>query len=117
MLNRGATNTALRRAREYYGVEMPDRMWAELAESLARDEHRFLGGDGRGQKRYAVQLLRDDSTTITMVVIFEPVGKSIVTVFAPAARGKEYRKPRRKGKRRARNRDATDRSVDPNRDG
>ncbi len=113
-VNRGATRTALRRAREYYAIEMPDAMWAELAASLGRDEHRYLGADGRGTKRYAVQLLRDDGKTLTIVCVYDPSSQCIVTVFAPGKPGREFRAPRRKGKRRAPRSPGRDCSIDPN---
>ena len=87
----GVTMHARERAAKRYGVTMSEGLWASLAASLGRGEHRRLGRCGDGCERYSVHLLRTDGSSVHLRVVFSPATSTIVTVLPPAS----TRRPRR----------------------
>lgn len=79
----GVTHHAAQRARTRYGVEMSASLWAALAESLGRGEHRRLGRAANGCERYSVHLVRTDGSSVHLRVVFSPTTSTIVTVLPP----------------------------------
>jgi len=78
-VNRCATRHALERARDRYGVVMPNAMWRALAESIRDGEQRLIGKVENGRERYAILLLREDGSTVTMRVLYDREGHCIIT--------------------------------------
>ncbi len=79
----GVTHHAAQRARTRYGVEMSASLWAALAESLGRGEHRRLGRAANGCERYSVHLVRTDGSSVHLRLVYSAQTNTIVTVLPP----------------------------------